>query len=158
MYTSKYVLVFLQQCPNRMKTYGAIIEIMKNNNTPINHTSMKKVAKNNVFIFGEDITAPQFFSSTTTKTKQRPRKKSSPYAKTKLRPNSFFTHTAKTKKRTPQKNVRLRRIRRNNNGLRRRNVAAPKPHVAASRTWPSASVAGNGNFDPNVALAQQRNS
>ena len=116
MYTSKYVLVFLQQCPNRMKTYGAIIEIMKNNNTPINHTSMKKVAKNNVFIFGEDITAPQFFSSTTTKTKQRPRKKSSPYAKTKLRPNSFFTHTAKTKKRTPQKNVRLRRIRRNNNG------------------------------------------
>ena len=103
-----------QQCPNRMKTYGAIIETMKNNNTPTNH--MKKVAKNIVFVFGEDITAPQFFSSTTTKTKQRPRKKSSPYAKTKLRPNSFFTHTAKTKKRTPQKNVRLRRIRRNNNG------------------------------------------
>ena len=79
-------LCSLQQCPNRMETYGAIIEIMKNN-TPTNHT--KKVAKNNVFVFGEDKTAPQFFSSTTAKTKQRPPKKSSPYAKTKQRPNVF---------------------------------------------------------------------
>ena len=30
-----------------------------NNNTPTNHT--KKVAKHNVFVFGEDITAPYFF-------------------------------------------------------------------------------------------------
>ena len=42
-----------------MKTYGAIIETMKNNNTPTNH--MKKVAKNIVFVFGEDTTAPHFF-------------------------------------------------------------------------------------------------
>ena len=41
-----------------MKTYGAITEVI-NNNTPTNH--MKKVAKNNVFVFGEDITAPHFF-------------------------------------------------------------------------------------------------
>ena len=57
-----------------MKTYEAIIEII-NNSTPTNHMKklaknnvfvfgenhMKKLAKNNVFVFGEDVTAPQFF-------------------------------------------------------------------------------------------------
>ena len=51
---------------NRMKTYGAIVEEIMNNKLlihlllPPNHM-MKNVAKNNVFVFGENITAPQIF-------------------------------------------------------------------------------------------------
>ena len=69
MYVFLCVLQLL--CPNRMKTYGAITEIM-NNITPTNH--MKKVAKNNVFVF-EDITAPQFFFSDYSEDKTAARKK-----------------------------------------------------------------------------------
>ena len=72
---------------------------MKNNNTPTNH--MKKAAKNNVFVFSEDITAAQFFFFALREKKQRPVFFFSPFAKKKQRPNLFFTHTAKTKKSTP---------------------------------------------------------
>ena len=79
-----------------MKTYGAITEVI-NNDTPTNH--MKKVAKNNVFVFGEDITAPHFFDYGEDKTAAQ--KNVFALREDKTVPQSFFAHTAKTKKRTP---------------------------------------------------------
>ena len=100
------MLCSLQQCPNRMKTYGAIIEIM-NNITPTNH--MKKVKRKIYSSSAKTVQRPNFFSSTMAKTKQRPNFFSSPYTKTKQCPNFFYAY-GEDEKEDPNFCLRLRRI------------------------------------------------
>ena len=146
-------LCSLQQCSNRMKTYGAIIEVMNNN-------TQKKVAKNIYIRLGQrHNSVPIFVLRLLIRRRQNSGQKY--FLRLTRRQNSapfFFYAYGEDEKKDPEKNISAsanlspHQQRR----LRHRNVAAPNPHVAASGTSRSASVAGNCNFDPNVAPEHNR--
>ena len=71
-------------------------------------------------------------------------------AEPKTGPKNKILACSEGKTAPPPPKKTLRRIRRRNND----DFAAPKSRVAASRTSPSASVAGNNHFNQDVASAQ----